>query len=294
MKNLLMTVRRRLALSLLAVSLGSFAQAPAPAPGPAPDREQLERRFTAVETLIEKSSAARQIEQSAVPEALARRNVAREFFQKAKAALAAGDLPSASRLLPEASVKMFEAVRLAAPEQVTKGKQLDDLKARAESVRALLAAQQRIATEKKGVAGAAETTALLEKLVKQGEELTAREDINAAREVLDRAYLVAKAAIGSMRSGDTLVRSLTFASKKEEYAYEVDRNDTHKMLLKVTADDERKAARAADAMGRATGLRNEADAAAGRGDYAGAIKLLEDSTRELVRAIRGAGLYIPG
>ncbi len=283
MKTFLKTFRRHLALSLLAVSLNSPAQAPAPAPGPAP-----------VETLIEKSSAARQIEQSAIPEALARRNVAREFFQKAKAALAAGDLASASRLLPEASVKMFEAVRLAAPEQVTKGKQLDDLKARAESVRALLAAQQRIAAEKKGVPGAAETTALLEKLVKQGEDLTASEDVKGAREVLDRAYLVAKAAIGSMRSGDTLVRSLTFASKKEEYAYEVDRNDTHKMLLKVTADDERKSAKAAEGMARASSLRIEADAAAGKGDYAGAIKLLEDSTRELVRAIRGAGLYIPG
>jgi len=168
------------------------------------------------------------------------------------------------------------------------------LKARAESVRALLAAQQRIAAEKTGVQGAAETTALIERLVAQGEELTTREDVKGAREALDRAYLVAKAAIGSMRGGDTLVRSLTFANKKEEYAYELDRNETHRMLLKVAMDDERKVARAAQAVLTAASLRKDAERAAASGDFVAAIRLLEDSTRELVRAIRSAGLYIPG
>ena len=39
-----------------------------------------------------------------------------------------------------------------------------------------------------------------------------------------------------MRSGDTLVRSLNFASKEEEYRYEIDRNDTHQMLIKVLVE----------------------------------------------------------
>jgi len=110
---------KRIALiPLFAAALSAVALTPASAP--VPDRDQIERRLGAVETLIEKSSAARQIEQSAVPEALARHAVAREYLVKAKAAFAAGDLQSASRLLPEASVKMFEAVRIAAPEQITK------------------------------------------------------------------------------------------------------------------------------------------------------------------------------
>jgi hypothetical protein len=45
---------------------------------------------------------------------------------------------------------------------------------------------------------------------------------------------------------------------------------------------------------KATQLRAEAEAQAARGDHAGAVKSLEDSTRELVRAIRSGGLYIPG
>ena len=291
-----MNARRRLvrvvnAGFLIAASATAISLFAAP---PVPDREQLEKRLAAVHTLIEKSSAAQQIEKSAVPEALARRVVAREYLVKAKAAYDAGDLALSSSLLPEASVKMFEAVRMAAPEQITRTKQVDDLKARIESVRSLLAAQRRIAAEKKDVAGAAETTVLIEKFLKQGEDLTRQNEIGPAREALDRAYLVAKAAIGSMRGGDTLVRSLTFSTPKDEYLYELDRNDTHKMLLKVAADDERKVGRARESTDKAGVLRASAEKAAQAEDFAGAIRILEESTRELVRAIRGAGLYIPG
>ena len=45
---------------------------------------------------------------------------------------------------------------------------------------------------------------------------------------------------------------------------------------------------------RARGLRTKADELARRGDHAAAVRMLEDSTGELVKAIRGAGVYIPG
>jgi hypothetical protein len=45
---------------------------------------------------------------------------------------------------------------------------------------------------------------------------------------------------------------------------------------------------------KATQLRTQAESTASKGDYVGGIKLLEDSTAELVKAIRGAGIYIPG
>lgn len=281
---------RKIVLALVQMASIAFAQ---PATVAVPDREQLERRISAVSTLIETSSAAQQIERSAVADAMAMRAVAREIFLKAKAAFGAGDLVTASRLLPEASVKMFEAVRLAAPEQVTNGKIQSDLKARQESVRSLLAAQRRIAAEKGDVKGMSETTALLESLLQKSDALIAKNDYSGARTELDRAYLVAKAAIGSMRGGDTLVRTLAFGSKKEEFDYELDRNETHKMLLRVAADDERKRLRAEAAVTKADELRGAAEVAAKSGDLIKAIKLLEDSTAELVRAIRGAGLYIP-
>jgi hypothetical protein len=41
-------------------------------------------------------------------------------------------------------------------------------------------------------------------------------------------------------------------------------------------------------------LRKQADEQAQRREYEAGVKSLEDSTRELQRAIRAAGVYIPG
>ena len=45
---------------------------------------------------------------------------------------------------------------------------------------------------------------------------------------------------------------------------------------------------------KAVVLREDAESAAGKKKYEEAIELLEESTKELIRAIRSAGVYIPG
>lgn len=260
------------------------------------DRAQLQFNMDSVEKLLSNSSAARQIEVSKAPEALARRDKARELHQAARAALAAGDLERANTLLVEVRAVFFDAVRLAAPEEVLAKKLETDYAARLESVKALLAAYQRVANEKSGVArGVKETVAQIERSLAEAARLAQSGRYREGRAELDRAYLVAKAGISGLRSGDTLTRSLTFASKEEEYQYEVDRNNTHQMLIKVLLEEQK----AADGMiqgfiAKAQDLRARAEAAAARGNYGEAVKLLEDSTADLVRAIRGAGVYIPG
>ena len=47
-------------------------------------------------------------------------------------------------------------------------------------------------------------------------------------------------------------------------------------------------------MDKASSLRQQAEKQASNGDYDAAIQTLEHSTKEIVRAIRGAGIYIPG
>ena len=282
-------MKRLIATLAFAAACGAHAQMPA---APLLDRDQLERRLAAVETLIERSSAAKQIESSAVPAAQQLREKARGAHRDAAEAYRAGDLARASRLLPQASIHMFEAVRLAAPEQVTGAKRRDDFEARLESARALAAAQRRIAAEKPA-GNAAETTRAIDAFLKRAEDEARAGHLEQAKVSVEQGYLLAKAAIGSMRDGDTLVRSLNFATKEEEYRYEVDRNDTHRMLLKMLVDQS-KAERVGSFMDKATALRGQAEGAASAGDFPAAIRLLEDSTRELVRAIRMSGVYIPG
>lgn len=286
----------RTARSLLAVVLATLLGAAIAQRTPAPDAADIEKRLASVETLIERSSAARQVETSGNATARERRERARVLHRDAVAAWKAGDLARARTLLDNASREMFEGVRVAAPEQVQQDKAKRDFAARLDSTRALSDALKRISTEK---ASGGDIRAVIQSVdagMRDAEQLASGGDFPRAQATLDRSYLTAKAAIGGLREGDTLVRSLHFASKEEEYRYEVDRNDTHRMLVKLLVEERRAAAGSAidGFVGKATQIRGQALSTAERGDFAAAIRLLEDSTRELVRAIRSAGIYIPG
>lgn len=290
-------VRTSALAALLAFGAGAGAEGPVAPPPPAvkPDRAQIERRLESVRTLLEKSSAAKQIEASGDAQAKAERNRALEIWQKAKAAFYAGDLETTQKLLLEAPKVMFAAARHAAPEDVLHEKVKADYVNRRESVKALLAAQKRITDEKGGVAGAAETAKNVEKMLGEADGLANEGRYAQARAVVDQAYLLAKASVGQMRSGDTLVRSLNFANKEEEYKYELDRNDSLFMLYKVLIEQKGAVTPfVADQVKKGQDLRAEAERAAAGGDHAAGIKLLEDSTSQLVRAIRSAGIFIPG
>lgn len=265
-----------------------------------PDKDQLTYQLESVATLLESSSAARQIEASKVPEAMARRDKARELHKAARAALQAGDLSRAAALLSEVRASFFDAVRMAAPEEVLAKKLEADYRARLDSVNALLGAYRRVANEK-GSSGKmiADTVAQIDRLVADAAVLAQAGKYKEGRAELDRAYLVAKASVSSLRSGDTLVRTLNFANKEEEYHYEIDRNDTHQMLIKVLVEEKRASNPALDQQvqtftAKAKELRGAAEASAAKKDHAQAVRLLEESTAELVKAIRNAGIYIPG
>lgn len=295
---------------LLAMCVGlCFAQAtlaaePVSTPTPpgkgraAEDKEQLGRRLQSVETLIEKSSAAKQIEASPNPDAVARRDKARALRRQAVESFEAQDYGKSTSLLDEAAKTLFEGVRLAAPEQVTQEKKRRDFDSRMESVKALLSAQKRIGTEKHLDAKEGEISRKIEGLMQQANALAAANKLDEARSTLDQALQIAKTAIGGLREGDTLVRSLNFATKEEEYHYETDRNDTHKMLVKVLLEEKLGASGISPMtqkfLDQAANLRTMAEAQAKKGDYEGGIKMLEDSTKELIRAIRSAGIFIPG
>ena len=260
------------------------------------DKDQLTFNIESVVKLLTTSSAAKQIESSKVPDALARRDKALQLQKEAKAALDVGDLPKASALLNETRTVFFEAVRLAAPEEIHAQKLEQDYKSRHESVKALLSAYQRVASEKGSAAtGVKEAVTQIERSIMTAEGMAKGGRFKEGRAELDQAYLVAKAGISNLRSGDTLVRSLNFASKEEEYNYEVERNNTHQMLIKALVDEKK----ASDPvmqnfLSKSKDLRNKAEQAGAQKDYEGGIKSLEESTQDLIRAIRNAGIFIPG
>jgi hypothetical protein len=284
---------RAAALAWCLFAAGAIAQG-----APPPDRAQLERKLASTEALIESSSAAKQIEASGIAEAAAQRSRARDLHRQAGVALRAGQLEAAARLLDEGSRAMITGVRLAASDQLVARKQRADFDARMDSTRALLEAQKRIATEKGAGARAGDVSKRVEAMMAQAAELARSGNLVEGRRALDQAYLAVKTAAIGLRDGDTVVRSLNFASKRDEYLYEIDRNDTHRMLVQMLLKDKRGSAgvdaMVEESMSAAATLRTKAEEQASRQEHDAAVRTLEQSTRELVKAIRGAGVYIPG
>jgi hypothetical protein len=289
-------ITRALAVSLLATLVSLPAPAQVQAPQAAPTREGVQRRLDSVKTLIETSSAARQVDAAGGDEAAQRRERARALHQQAVKAYEAGDYAAANGLLDQAAREMIGSVRKSEPEQVTGDKKRRDFDNRLESVKALQDALKRVTSEKKAGAQSAEAAHRVDQLVAEAVKQRDAGKIDQGRVTLDQAYYTAKVAVQNLRQGDTLVRELKFESKEEEYRYEVDRNDTHQMLIKVLVEGKDGSL---DPMVRARvkqaeALRREAEELASKKDFEGAIKKLDDSTRELVKGIRAAGIFIPG
>jgi hypothetical protein len=286
-------LRAAISAACLCMAMGAAVAQTQPQP---PDATQLERKLTSTATLLETSTAARQIEASGNAAAAERRASARDLHARAAAALRSGDLEGSSKLLDQASRAFIEAVRLAAPTQVTDAKRRTDYQARVESTRALLDAQKRIGAEK-NQPRAGETSRQVEGMIADAERHAQGGRLADAQRTIDQAYLTVKAAIGTLRGGETVVRSLNFETPADEYHYEIDRNDTHRMLVDMLLKEKRGGGSdqmVDQAVSTAAQLRSRAESEAARKDHKSAIKTLEDSTRELVKAIRAAGVYIPG
>jgi len=286
-------ITRTLAAPLIAALVALPAAAQVQAPQAVPTKESVERRLQSVNTLIEKSSAAQQVDKTSGSEASSQRDRARDLHRQATQAYEAGDYAKANTLLDQAAREMIGGTRKADPEQVTQDKKRRDFDNRLASVKALRDALGRIQQEKKSPKSA-QLAAQVDAMTGDAMKLADAGQLDRARGKLDQAYLAAKAGIGDLREGDTLVRTLKFESKEEEYRYELDRNDTHQMLVKVLMGEQTGEANVKTGLEQAATLRRKAEQQAGNKDYEGAIKTLEDSTRELVKVIRAAGIYIPG
>jgi hypothetical protein len=169
-----------------------------------------------------------------------------------------------------------------------------EFRARMDSTQSLREAMKRIADEKSDGPGQAEL-AVIDRLLQQAETLADKNDVRQGRAVADHAYLRAKLQIERMRGGETLVQTLNFASKEDEYRYELDRNETFRMLVNLLVPTEF----AADShmkshLERAASLRNDADAMARSQQFDDAVKTMEAASEEYQEAFRAVGVAIPG
>ena len=261
-------------------------------------QQSVEDRMPYIEKLLNQSSAARQVINSSSSEAKQKRQQALELYQQANEKHSQGDNQAAAELLKQSSGLMFEAIKMSTPTSMGEDQIIANYGQRRESVVALRDAFNRISDENNETDDKRKVNDQLEQLTRNADKLLQQGQNAEARIEIDKAYHLLQVSIESIRSGQTLVRSLQFESKQDEYLYEIDRNDTHSMLISLLVDEKLKSdsmqEKIVDFVAAAEQFRQQAEAYAGDGAFDQAIELLEMSTAELVRAIRSAGIYIPG
>ena len=259
--------------------------------------DQTNARVEFLNKLLNTSSGAKQVLQSDSPEVKSLHQKAKDLHTEAKSAFVQGNNKEGSALLDQAAKTMFQAIRLATPKTAGLSKAKDDYVKHKKSVQALNGAYNRVADEKK-FEGKEQINSKVDSFVTVADKLSDAQKFVEAKAELDKAYQLLKISIESIRGGETLVRSLNFETPEDEYHYELDRNDTHSMLVKLLLDGKKVSDFTKGNIDKFTGmaesLRSDAERSANKGEFKEAIQILEESTKQFVRAIRSAGIYIPG
>ena len=249
-----------------------------------------------VEQLVHQSASAKQIIESDNPKAKALREQAIKHLEDAKQQQAIGNNEAAAQLLGKAKITIFQAVRLSG-KKVVKDKHASKYKKRVQSVNVLLDAHQRVSNEKGDIPAAKEVEQHVRSELKKAQIKFDEGKIDQALEIANIAYLSIKLQVTRLRDGDTLVRELNFKTKEDEYKYEIERNNTHKVLVNVVLKEKispQMSMLIKIPMKKAEELRQQAIQQAEKKDFEKAIQTLEESTQQIIRAIRMAGIYIPG
>ena len=248
--------------------------------------------------LLNDSSAAKSVLASDNADVKALYSEAMKFYGQAEKADASGDKETRDQALLQAKMALLKAAQRVkmAPELTDRSHSL--FQRRTQSADALLDAHKRIRKELKA---GAEVEALESKAITDIAAANAsfqKDDVDSAIRLIDQALNALKGSLISMRNGTTLVRSLHFDTPKDEYEYELGRNQSHTLLTSILLQknplSENAKQRFDKDMSQARALRQQAEAQAAKEEYEAAIKTLAESTQHIVRAIRAARAYIPG
>ena len=260
--------------------------------------KQIETRIERIHKFIYTSSAAKHIFEHGNDEAKKSRETAVDLYNQAVATFEAGDNETSSRLLSEAWKKMYEGVKLSNTSSTTMEKRRNVVKKRLKSVRALLKAQKRVFAEKHGESAANELAARSEEAIEEAISLRDGGKIIKAQKRLKGAYHELTASIREMREGETKRRILKFETKEEEFQYEKNKNHSLRMLVDEIKGKKKPSERALkkieELVVQGMAIRKAAEKQAEAGDFEKAIDTIGGSSSKFIRAIRAAGVYVPG
>ncbi|MET0071211.1 MAG: hypothetical protein ABW096_14335 [Candidatus Thiodiazotropha sp.] len=259
-----------------------------------------QQKLDTIVKLLSESSVSENILNSNSDVAIQYYNLSKTAYRHAVSEFNNGDIEKSNLFIKKATDALTNATMFA---NMNKGNvnlepdrhKYEDTK---KSVDALLKAVHRVADEKGTSEENREMLDRVNKLNKQAVNYATNNQYRKATQNLEQILSLIRNNIINLKMGDTLVRTLTFANPKEEFRYEIDRNDAHFLLLKSflpasVIDNESNTSFSKD-KSTAYKLRKKAENHAKKKDYNQAINTLERSTEILINIIRMAGTEIPG
>ena len=290
---------QRLQLSaLVALLWATSISAPQAAVAIEQSEKNIKSSLELVENLLSKSSIVKTVRSSNLPEATDSLNQAFSFHKKALENLSAGNLSAAAKDRDEVMRLLMLAGRLANQESgYSNKKPLADYEKKLKSVNALLAAHKRITDDNSDTVKESKLQESVMPLIKQSEKRAKEQQFKDALASLNRAYIVIAESIKSQRDGQSLVRSLDFATYEEAFDYEISKYEHYVMLVNMLIEERKtikRDARSKPFFDESKSYYDQGMELASKGKHEQAIAFIEKASKSLVNLIRDSGVYIPG
>jgi len=173
----------------------------------------------------------------------------------------------------------------------------EDLRSVIEQVASYRGGLKAMATDDKLGPRAKAAEAKIDALLSRSERLALNNRLSEALSVANEANRLIVDTIVRLRSGETVVVSLTFDSPMEEYAYEQLRFKSNEMMVVMNIDE----GRAADPLKRklvedyvseGRHLRVQAEKSAQIGKYPEAVSSMEAASGKLIKAMQSMGVPV--
>lgn len=175
--------------------------------------------------------------------------------------------------------------------------QRDQIRSVVDQVRAYRGALKSLTEDRRFSSQAKAVEVKIEALLRRTEQLMAETRFGEATSVASEANRLVVETIARMRSGDTVVVSLSFDSPAQEFAYEMRRFESSEVMLAMALEDGRSVA---------PGLRKNVDVLltearrqrqlgeqeARVGKHAEGVRLLEGANRQMTRALQELGVPV--
>lgn len=253
-------------------------------------------RMDKIGKLINTSSGARQVLSSDSLQAKASHEKAKALYAQA---LQSSDKAEASSLLNQSIKAMYTAIRAASPASLLAEKKQTDFDRLKRSIDTFMEQQERISDEKGSDAEGNALRSQVTMLVGEATRVFDAGETEKGQALLRESFEMLRNSIEGMRGGETLIRSLNFATKKDEYDYELERYKSQRMLVDVLLKEKLAASaytakKVSEYIAVAEEERAGAERQAAGGDHDEAVKSLERARKQVVRALRSGGIYVPG